>query len=356
MKAFLWSLCLHIVLIGLLTYHHFAPTDAAKVKPEPPILAYAYQPIKAVKAAPVQPQQEVTKAEQVIVPPMPVKKPNQQAPARTPVKKPQKKNTSQKAKPAKAKVAPPKKKPFVPVRKPAMVKTPPVVPAPKPLPAPKVAEVVAAKPLPAPKVAEVVVAKPLPAPKAAEVVAAKPLPAPKAAEVVAAKPLPAAKVAEPVATKPVPEAAKAKVTNPAAAQQIVQRERQNGPLQSARKQDSADQLSGLLQKDKSMANKALQSAKQGDASGSGSWKEQQKQLALEITAQKAEPKPETGRKVKDFADGSMLIDTNPGCWKVPPAGSSKGSIWLSTSVPCKADTTVEQIDAILNKRRSYSRD
>ena len=351
MKAFLWSLCLHIVLIGLLTYHHFAPTDAAKVKPKPPILAYAYQPIKAVKAAPVQPQQEVTKAEQVIVPPMPVKKPNQQAPAKTPVKKPQKKNTSQKAKPAKAKVAPPKKKPFVPVRKPAMVKTPPVVPAPKPLPAPKVAEVVAAKPLPAPKAAEVVAAKPLPAPKAAEVVAAKPLPAPKAAEVVAAKPLPAAKVA-----KPVPEAAKAKVTNPAAAQQIVQRERQNGPLQSARKQDSADQLSGLLQKDKSMANKALQSAKQGDASGSGSWKEQQKQLALEITAQKAEPKPETGRKVKDFADGSMLIDTNPGCWKVPPAGSSKGSIWLSTSVPCKADTTVEQIDAILNKRRSYSRD
>ena len=38
------------MLLGLLTYHHFAPDDAAKTVQEPPILAYAYQPIKAKPA------------------------------------------------------------------------------------------------------------------------------------------------------------------------------------------------------------------------------------------------------------------------------------------------------------------
>ncbi|MBY0417468.1 MAG: hypothetical protein K2W88_05330 [Pararheinheimera sp.] len=413
MKAFLWSLCVHIVLLGLLTYHHFAPSEAAKVKPEPPILAYAYQPVKA-KPAPV--------VEAPIAAPVktiPAKALVKAAVKKAPIKKPPVKRTLPKAKPAaklKEKTKPssvktktaavqPQRKPFVPVRKPAMVKPMPVAAKPlpkpvlkqpqvaakplpkpvlkqpqvaaKPLPQPvlKQPEVVAAKPLPQPllKQPEVVAAKPLPKPllKQPEVVAAKPLPKPvlKQPEVVAAKPLPQPVLKQPevVAAKAVPkpadlipdrsEAKEAVATTTKAvelnkaevktADRIAQQEVQKGQSQAV--STSPDQP-------QTMANKTLQAARQGDASGSATWKEKQKQLALEITATKAESKPETGRKVKTFADGSSLIDTNPGCWKVPPAESRKDSIWLSTSVPCKADTTVEQIDAILQKRRSYSRD
>jgi hypothetical protein len=363
LKAFLWSLCLHIVLLGLLTYHHFAPTEAAKLKPDPPILAYAYQPIKpaALVQVPVAAEPVKTAVPQSAV------KAAQKPPARVQQKKapamkaqsqktrPQKprpqKIRPQKAKPqqtkAKTVAVQPQRKPFVPVRKPAMVKPPPVVAKPIPLPAPKQPAVVAAtKPLPEPKQPAVVAAtKPLPAPKQPEVVATtKPLPAPKQPEVVAAKPLPVPKPAELIPAKVIEAAKVAEVkVNSKAVQQEV-------------RQGSSAAVSSALDHSKTMANKALQSARQGDDSGSASWKEKQKQLALEITITKAEQKPEVGRKVKTFADGSSLIDTNPGCWKVPPPESRKDSIWLSTSIPCKPDTTVEQINDILQKRRTYGSD
>jgi hypothetical protein len=372
LKAFLWSLCLHIVLLGLLTYHHFAPTEAAKLKSEPPILAYAYQPIKTKPAAIVQmpvaaeplkttvPQPAVKAAHKT-----PVRVQHKKVPAvkaQSQKKQPQK-NKPQNPRPQKAKPQPtkaktiaaqPQRKPFVPVRKPAMVKPLPAVakpiplPVPKPLPAPKPLEVVAAaKPLPAPKPPEVVAAaKPLPVPKPPEVVAAaKPLPAPKPPEVVAAaKPLPVPKPAEVIPAKVIEAAkiAEVKVSSKAAQQDV--------------KQGPSAAVSSALDHNKTIANKALQSARQGDDSGSASWKEKQKQLALDITATKSEQKPEVGRKVKTFADGSALIDTNPGCWKVPPPESRKDSIWLSTSIPCKPDTTVEQINDILQKRRTYTND
>ncbi len=345
MKAFLWSLCLHIVLLGLLTYHHFAPTEAAKLKSEPPILAYAYQPIKTKPAAMVQTPVAAEPVKTAV--PQSAVKPAQKSPARVQQKKapavkaqsqkprPQK-TRPQKAKPqqtkAKTVAVQPQRKPFVPVRKPAMVKPPPVVAKPIPLPAPKQPAVVATtKPLPAPKQPEVMATtKPLPAPKQPEVLAAKPLPAPKPAEVIPAKVIEAAKIAE------------VKVNSKAVQQDV--------------RQGSSAVVSSTLDHSKTITNKALQSARQGDTSGSASWKEKQKQLALEITITKAEQKPEVGRKVKTFADGSSLIDTNPGCWKVPPPESRKDSIWLSTGIPCKPDTTVEQINDILQKRRSYSRD
>ena len=339
MKAFLWSLCLHIVLLGLLTYHHFAPDDAAKIVQEPPILAYAYQPIKA-KPAPAAVTPLAVPAK-VVTPPPAVKAVKKAVVKKPVVKKTTVKKTPAKAKPqvktkpatVKAAAVQPQRKPFVPVRKPANVKPQQVKPVPKP------AAVVAAKPLPrpVPKPAEVVAAKPLPkpVPKPAEVV---PLP------VVAAEPKPAvvtrAKTVESVNTD-------VKSTDMKVNSRFVQQQLKPGP---------SDAVSANQDQRKTLVNTALQAAKQGDASGSASWKEKQKQLALEITATQVEQKPEMGRKVKTFADGSSLIDTNPGCWKVPPAESSAGSIWLSTSVPCKADTTVEQIDAILEKRRGYSRD
>ena len=184
---------------------------------------------------------------------------------------------------------------------------------------------------------------PAPAPKPVETVAAKPLPAPvpKPVEVVAAKPLP---VPAPKPAAVIPEPRSAGVASTAA------------DINTVEQKAASNAVSASLDQRKSMANKTLQAARQGDASGSATWKEKQKQLALEITATKSEPKPEVGRKVKTFADGSALIDTNPGCWKVPPPESRKDAIWLHTGIPCKPDTTVEQIEAILQKRRSYSRD
>jgi hypothetical protein len=201
----------------------------------------------------------------------------------------------------------------------------------------------------------------MPVIKQPEVVAAKPLPKPviKQPEVVAAQPLPKPVIKQPevVAAKPLPEVLP-KQADVASAQAIQLKANQTATKNTAdtTTQQAATAVAASLEQQKTTANKALQAAKQGDASGSASWKEKQKQLALEITALKAEQKPEMGRKVKAFADGSMLIDTNPGCWKVPPAESRKNAIWLSTSVPCKADTTVEQINDILQKRRTYSND
>ena|GEM_PF-6946623 len=314
MKAFLWSLCLHIVLLGLLTYHHFAPTEAAKLKSEPPILAYAYQPIKPAALVQIPVAAEPVKT----AVPQPAVKAAQKPPSRVQHKKaPAVKAQSQKPKPqktrlqkakpqqtkAKTVVVQPQRRPFVPVRKPAMVKPPPVVAKPIPLPAPKQPAVAAT---------------------------AKPLPVPKPVELNPVKVIETAKVAE------------VKVNSKAVQQEV--------------RQGSSAVVSGALDHGKTIASKALQSARQGDSSGSATWKEKQKQLALEITITKAEQKPEVGRKVKTFADGSSLIDTNPGCWRVPPPESRKDSIWLSTSIPCKPDTTVEQINDILQKRRSYSRD
>ncbi len=375
MKAFLWSLCLHIVLLGLLTYHHFAPTEAAKLKSEPPILAYAYQPIKTKPAAMVQTPVAAEPVKTAV--PQSAVKPAQKSPARVQQKKapavkaqsqkprPQK-TRPQKAKPqqtkAKTVAVQPQRKPFVPVRKPAMVKPPPVVAKPIPLPAPKQPAVVATtRPLPAPKQPAVVATtKPLPAPKQPAVVATtKPLPAPKQPEVMATtKPLPAPKQPEVLAAKPLPapkpaEVIPAKVIEAA---KIAEVKVNSKAVQQDVRQGSSAVVSSTLDHSKTITNKALQSARQGDTSGSASWKEKQKQLALEITITKAEQKPEVGRKVKTFADGSSLIDTNPGCWKVPPPESRKDSIWLSTGIPCKPDTTVEQINDILQKRRSYSRD
>lgn len=312
MKAFLWSLCVHIVLIGLLTYHHFAPTEATKPKLQPPILAYAYQPIKTTAAAMV--QVPVVAEPVKTIGSQPAVKAAQKFPAKVQHKKAQAvKAKPQKTRPQKAKsqqtkaktvAGQPQRKAFVPVRKPAMVKAPPAVAKPIPLPVPKLM------------------------PKQLEALAAaKPLPVPKPAEVIPAKVIEVA----------------AKVTQVKVNSNAVQ-------------QGLSAVVSSARDHNKTIASKALQSARQGDASAAASWKEKQKQLALEITITKAEPKPELGRKVKTFADGSSLIDTNPGCWKVPPPESRKNSLWLSTSIPCKPDTTAEQIGAILQKRRSYGRD
>lgn len=343
MKAFLWSCSLHVLLLGLLAYHQFTPSEAAKVKPEPPILAYAYQPVKT--KAMITPPAVV----QATKPVDHIKKPKQTAKKVTNQAKPKK--TTSVAKTAKPKAVAVKTaaKPFVPVRKPAMV---------KPLPkstavAAKPAATAAVKPVPEPKPAVVAAeVKPLPEPKPAVVVAAvKPVPVPKPAAVVATvKPVPVPKpAAVTAAAKAAPE------PQPIAAE--VKPDRQAATLPTTHAQSAAKgPASTMAVKQSKVAEQGLQAAKVGDASGSASWKARQQELALEITQVKAKDKPQAGRRVKTFSDGSSLIDTNPGCWKVPPPDSGQNAIWLKTGVLCKPDTTAEQINDILKKRRTYGSD
>lgn len=306
MKAFLWSLCLHLVVVGLLTYHHFVPDPAAKVPVEPPILAYAYQPIQ-IKPAPTAPAPVKKVLEQATV--NTVKKPSNKPvstknlPKQRRVKsQPSKDATATKPTAVKTKTAslpPPQPKPFIPVRRPAMV---------KPVPVAKTLKVAPATVLP------------------------KPTPAPRQV----AKP--------PVQIKPRVKAADTKTNNA-----LVQHEV---------KQTKVPVPAGAMKQYQGITNKALQAAKQGDTSAVVSWKEKQKQLALEITAVKAGQKRELGSKVKSFTDGSSLINTNGKCWRVPPPEAGKDAIWLHTSVSCNpgSKTKVEKINDILQKRRTYSTD
>lgn len=72
------------------------------------------------------------------------------------------------------------------------------------------------------------------------------------------------------------------------------------------------------------------------------------------SAAEGELAPAMLQKVKTYADGSELVKGVHGCWKVPPAESRKGATWMMTSTPCETDTTVEQINDILQKRRTYA--
>ncbi len=328
MKAFLWSCSLHVLLLGLLAYHQFTPSEAAKVKPEPPILAYAYQPVKT-KAATTPPAPAVVQATKPVDH---IKKPKQTAKKVTNQAKPKKTTSVANTAKPKAVVVKTAAKPFVPVRKPAMVKPLPKSAAVAAKPAATEAVVTAAKPA----VIASKISRPEPKPVAVTV-AVKSVPVSKPAAVVAA-------VVKP-AQEPQPIAA------------VVKPERQAATLPTTHAQSAAKEpASTMAVKQSKVAEQGLQAAKVWDASGSASWKARQQELALEITQAKAKDKPQAGRRVKTFSDGSSLIDTNPGCWKVPPPDSGQNAIWLKTGVLCKPDTTAEQINDILKKRRTYGSD
>ncbi|OGO81659.1 MAG: hypothetical protein A2203_05620 [Chromatiales bacterium RIFOXYA1_FULL_46_5] len=66
--------------------------------------------------------------------------------------------------------------------------------------------------------------------------------------------------------------------------------------------------------------------------------------------------PDRLKPVKAFTDGSSLINANGVCWRVPPPEAGKDAIWLFAGVSCNDDTKVDQINDILQKRRTYADD
>jgi hypothetical protein len=106
----------------------------------------------------------------------------------------------------------------------------------------------------------------------------------------------------------------------------------------------------------SLAQRALATAS-AVASEPMADRQRQREVVLRSnTPADSELAPTLLKQVKTYADGSELVKGVHGCWKVPPTESRKGATWLMTSTPCETDTTVEQINDILQKRRTYADD
>lgn len=106
----------------------------------------------------------------------------------------------------------------------------------------------------------------------------------------------------------------------------------------------------------SLAQRALAAAS-AVASEPMADRQRQREVVLRSnTPADSELAPTLLKQVKTYADGSELVKGVHGCWKVPPTESRKGATWLMTSTPCETDTTVEQINDILQRRRTYSND
>ena len=104
----------------------------------------------------------------------------------------------------------------------------------------------------------------------------------------------------------------------------------------------------------SLAQRALASAAAAASEPIAARQQQREVVLRSSTPADNELAPAMLKSVKTYADGSVLVKGANGCWKVPPAESRKGANWLMTSTPCETDTTVDQINDILNKRRTYA--
>lgn len=112
------------------------------------------------------------------------------------------------------------------------------------------------------------------------------------------------------------------------------------------------QASGSL----SLAQRALAAASSAVAEPITDRTQQREILLNSGTTADSGHVPAMLKQVKTYADGAELVKGVHGCWKVPPAESRKTATWLMTSTPCETDTTVEQINDILQKRRTYTND
>ena len=107
---------------------------------------------------------------------------------------------------------------------------------------------------------------------------------------------------------------------------------------------------------RSLAERALASVS-AKASEPVVQRQQQRELVVRSgSAAEGELAPAMLKTVKTYADGSELVKGVHGCWKIPPTESRKGATWMMTSTPCETDTTAEQINDILQKRRTYVND
>ena len=104
----------------------------------------------------------------------------------------------------------------------------------------------------------------------------------------------------------------------------------------------------------SLAQRALAAASAAVSGPMTDRKQQREVVFKSSTPTNSELASAMLQKVKTYADGSELVKGVHGCWKVPPAESRKGATWMMTSTPCEPDTTVEQINDILQNRRTYA--
>lgn len=106
----------------------------------------------------------------------------------------------------------------------------------------------------------------------------------------------------------------------------------------------------------SLAERALASVGAKASEPMTEWNQQREVVVRSINPVDTDLAPDMLKPVKAFTDGSSLINANGVCWRVPPPEAGKDALWLFAGVSCNDDTKVDQINDILQKRRTYAKD
>lgn len=106
----------------------------------------------------------------------------------------------------------------------------------------------------------------------------------------------------------------------------------------------------------SLADRVLASVTAKASEPMTEWNQQREVVVRSINPVDTELAPDRLKPVKAFTDGSSLINVNGVCWRVPPREAGKDALWLFAGISCNDDTKVDQINDILQKRRTYTND
>ncbi|RVT44453.1 hypothetical protein EMM73_16685 [Rheinheimera sediminis] len=105
-----------------------------------------------------------------------------------------------------------------------------------------------------------------------------------------------------------------------------------------------------------LAERALASVTAKASEPMTEWNQQREVVVRSINPVDTALAPDMFKPVKAFTDGSSLVKAHGVCWRVPPPAAGKNAIWLFAGVSCNDDTKVDQINDILQKRRTYAKD
>lgn len=106
----------------------------------------------------------------------------------------------------------------------------------------------------------------------------------------------------------------------------------------------------------SLADRALASVTAKASEPMTEWDQQREVVVRSINPVDTGGASDTLKPVKGFSDGSSLVNVDGVCWRVPPPEAGKNALWLFAGISCNDDTKVDQINDILQKRRTYAND
>jgi hypothetical protein len=181
-------------------------------------------------------------------------------------------------------------------------------------------------------------------PKPVPLPVAKPIVAEKIPQQSAAPAKPAVVVAAKIAK---PSASDSKAVN-AVALTLRSAAQKSPPATSVLSQPASSTLS--------LADRALASVTAKASEPMTEWDQQREVVVRSINPVDTGGASDTLKPVKGFNDGSSLVNVDGVCWRVPPPEAGKNALWLFAGISCNDDTKVDQINDILQKRRTYAND